>query len=437
VEKIEHFIVLVLENRSFDHMLGYLDHPNPKFLGVGKTQQPLTTKDARYAIYPGPGHSHHDAMQQILGLTPDQLPSYPNDAYQPTMSGFADNYHKYANGHGSKVLRCFDPAMVPVLSTLALEFAVCDRWFCSLPGETFPNRDFLHAAQSHGRVGVKIGTLKAPTIFEVLDNVNRTWGVYFHNEAQVLLYNYVRKQFLTRLKGHDTLIADIRKNRLPSYAFVEPDYGLYPDGRGNSQHPSQACSREEFVDGEAFIARIYNALRETPAVFEKTAFIITYDEHGGFYDHVPPPRALEPNTLGAYENGTYKFGFRLLGPRVPAVVVSPWIKRHTIDNRVHDHSSIPETLRQRFAPNTPALTRRTGTYLDNLFSLPTARTGADLPVVSPLSHERAKQLEQALAAKPDASDLSPKIDFALQGNLRKVGEFLAKNVGAPDLPYGV
>ena len=152
MDQIEHFIVLMLENRSFDHMLGYLDHPDDTFKGVGKLPEPPTTPNARYAIYPGPDHSHKGVLQQVLGtLDP---PSYPDDHYAPNMSGFAANYERRAPGHGAKVMRCFDPRMVPVLSSLALGYAVCDQWFCSLPGETFPNRDFLHAGTSLGHVNI-------------------------------------------------------------------------------------------------------------------------------------------------------------------------------------------------------------------------------------------------------------------------------------------
>ena len=444
MDKIEHFIVLAMENRSFDHMLGYLDHPDDSFEGVKKIEDNHTTMDARYAIYPGPGHSHDDVMEQILGLEHRFLPSYPDDHYEPKMNGFATNYARRAKGRGEKVLRCFNPEMVPVLSTLAREYAVCDHWFCSLPGETFPNRDFFHAGSSFGKVQVSTSLIKEDqrTIYKILDDADKTWGIYTESLCHLSIYNYIRNQW-NRRKGHAALLDDIRGNRLPNFAFVEPDYGI--EGIGNSQHPSQACSREEFVRGEKFIADIYNALRDNRDVFEKTAFIITYDEHGGFYDHVTPPRAAEPDTQVLYKEGkpedpTYCFGFRLLGPRVPAVVVSPWIKQHTIDHRVHEHTTIPETVRSRFAKTAKPLSARTSPSLGALFTLAEPRRGADLPEVKPLSEAGAKKLEHDLAAKADDSDDSPEVDIRLQGTmftLAKLVKSHVEKIGGLDFPAGV
>jgi phospholipase C len=419
VEKIEHFIVLMMENRSFDHLLGYLDHPDPTYAGVGRRANNPTTRNARYAIYPGPDHSHRGVLEQMLGTT--DLPSYPNDRYQATMGGFAANYERLAPGRGNKVMRCFDPQMVPVISTLAREFAVCDHWFCSVPGETWPNRDFLHAGTSFGHVDIHRAPIwsNPPTIFRLLDTVRRRWRIYHEGIAQIFLYS----QLFTasdRRGNHRQLIADIQGDRLPAYAFVEPDYGL--PGAGNSQHPSQASSREEFVNGEQFIANIYNALRATPAVFAKTAFILTYDEHGGFYDHVAPPRALQPDTR-VHEDGTYKFGFRILGPRVPAVVVSPWIEAGTVDHTERDHSCVGETIRKRFLANvTPPLNDRAeGADLGRLFTRSRARTTAEMPAIRALTQTEARDLEARLSAEPDDSDLHPAIDGRLQsamGDLR-------------------
>lgn len=421
VEQIEHFIVLMMENRSFDHMLGYLDHPDPTFDGVSRLGDNAPTAPiARYAIYPGPDHSHRGVLQQMLGTT--SLPSYPHDQYNVTMGGFAANYELHAPGRGEKVMRCFHPDMVPVISTLAREFGVCDRWFCSLPGETWPNRDFLHAGTSFGHVDVCNRPIwgNPPTIFRLLDTVHQSWRVYHEGVAQIFLYS----QLFTannRRASHQQLLNDIRGDHLPSYAFVEPDYGL--PGAGNSMHPSQACSREEFVNGEQFIADIYNALRDTPKVFNKTAFVVTFDEHGGFYDHVPPPRAHTPDTT-IHRDGTYEFAFHILGPRVPGIVVSPWVKAGTVDHTEREHSCVAETIRKRFLSNVaPTLSDRAeGSDLSALFNLGSARVHEEMPELKPLSHHEAKHLEDKLAADPDDSDLDPAIDVRLQsamGDLRK------------------
>lgn len=418
MQQINHFIVLMLENRSFDHMLGYLDHPDPSFGGVGKLADPPTTPNARYAIYPGPDHSHRGVMEQLLGTR--ELPSYPNDHFVITMGGFAANYERIAPERGQKVMRCFDPRMVPVLSTLALEYAVCDRWFCSLPGETFPNRDFAHAGTSFGRVEVHgIPEYRnPPTIFSLLDAADRSFRVYHEGVAHSLVYH--ASLFFGRpgrTGSHRDLIRDIERGTLPHYSFVEPDYGIL--GEGNSQHPSQACSREEFVNGEQLIANIYNALCANPDVFNETALVITYDEHGGFYDHVKASYLGMPDDKleHIHASGAYRFAFKISGPRVPAVVVSPWIPANTVCHKVRDHSAIHETIRKRFLPNVgyPLNDRAEGTDLGDLFSLDEPRV--DLPVVAPLTHGRARALEAEIAAAPDDSDLAPQIDYSLQSSM--------------------
>jgi phospholipase C len=433
MDQIEHFIVLMLENRSFDHIFGYLDHPDPDFDGVGRLPNPPTTMDARYAIYPGPDHSHKGVMHQVLGRV--DYEGHPHDNYNPTMSGFAANYELHAKDRGQKVMRCFNPRMVPVMSKLALEYAVCDRWFCSLPGETFPNRDFAHAGTSFGHAniyslfaGIPAPKLKnPPTIFSMLDAAQVSWRVYHQGLAHSLIYAQL---FLKddRRGSHVQLLEDIANSKLPAYSFVEPDYGIL--GAGNSMHPSQACSREEFVNGEAFIADIYRALRHNKKLFEKTALIITFDEHGGFYDHVPARYLGMPDAdpKHIYKDGAYEFWFKMSGPRVPAIVISPWIDAGTVDHTVRDHSSIPETIRKRFLKNVgyPLNDRGEGTDLGNLFTRATPRT--DLPDVEPLTHAEAKALEEELAAAPDDSDLDPAIDIALQTALHDVGSLL-KSLG--------
>lgn len=422
MDQIEHFIVLVLENRSFDHMLGYLDHPNTEFDGAGRVAGTLTTPNARYAIYPGPDHSHTGVMQQLFNVAPP-----PSPPYQPTMMGFAASYDRQSPGHGEKILRCFDPRMVPVISKLAIEFAVCDRWFCSLPGETFPNRDFVHAGTSFGQVGCRIRPILSnpPTVFSMLEHVGKSWRAYHSGVAHCLLYAQL---FLGRDRqgSHNRLLSDIATDNLPSYAFVEPDYGL--PGRGNSQHPSQARSREEFVDGEAMISRIYETLRAKPSVFEKTAFIITYDEHGGFYDHVPVAQMYSPNddASSIYHDGAYSFGFQLSGPRVPAIVVSPWIAPNTVSHTERDHSCIGETVRQRWGKDIayPLNDRAEPMSLEELFTLDQPRRGADLPATSPLSYAQAEALERELSAPPDETDENPVLDVSHQTAMNDLTDWL-------------
>lgn len=392
---IKHIIVLMMENRSFDHMLGFLDHQNSAFIklsGHESCSGICVSNDARYEIA-SPDHSHSGVMKQLLG---ENL----NKPYQVMNTGFVQSYDERYPGNGHEIMRCFAPQMVPVLSTLAQEFAVCCRWFASVPGETWPNREFAHSATSRGRANINRYRYHSTrkTIFEQLDESQeeRSWRIYHddipHSWCYTNLWNTPQKR--ARFQPMRKLRHAIMNDKLPNYAFVEPDFGIV--GSGNSQHPGQADSRAEFLAGERLIARIYNWLREKYDVFKKTIFVITYDEHGGFYDREAPPRTVNPDP--GQRHGS--FDFDLLGPRVPAVIVSPWIPHRTVDNTIYDHSSIVKTVRDVFAPSLPALTRRDeqANSFHGLLTLPTARTLPELPTVNALSDEQGIAMESQYGA---------------------------------------
>lgn len=193
--RIEHVVVLMLENRSFDHMLGFLDHPDPAFDGLRPSAQhnddsqgnhiPATDDGAPRGV--DPDHSHEGALRQ-LGAYGDVVEN----------GGFASDYERRLATLGKKtpewakqaspadVMRCLDPKLrCPVLATLALEFAVCQRWFSSVPGETWPNRNFAHAATSDSTVNIELGFYWDPTIFELIAKRGASWHIYFDGPPQV------------------------------------------------------------------------------------------------------------------------------------------------------------------------------------------------------------------------------------------------------------
>lgn len=426
--KMDHVIVLMLENRSFDHMLGFVPHlrqhggltgteSNPDQAG-----QPVTVSaDARYEIK-GPDHSHTGVLEQ-LGM---------NVHSEPRNDGFIRNYDRVATGKGRRIMRSFDPRMVPVLAKLAESYATCTRWFSSVPGNTWPNREFLHSGTSRGRVDNSILHFESTerTVFELLDAAGATWRIYHKDTPHTWNFPALWDTPLKRgrFQSYQELDGAIRNDRLPSYAFVEPDYGLI--GVGNSQHPSQANSRDEFLAGERLIHTIYTALRETPQVFEKTVFIITYDEHGGFYDHVPPPATVPPDG----RTGPNGFGFDLLGVRVPTVVVSPWVPRGHVDDTVYDHASVIQTLRTRFAPSAKPLTQRDrhATPLQGLLNVASdKRPPSDWPQTHALSPADGRDLEKQIAA-PDVGE-GPVEEQAndLLIAMQALREQVAARLGAP------
>lgn len=376
--EIEHVIVLMLENRSFDHMLGFLDHSDPNYDGLtegqypnkySSTSAPLGVRKVTDHDVKSPGHDHLDVMQQLYGQGDFDTKVWrsppPVDGAQwppAPCEGFARSYgFKHGEDRAGDAMKCRAPEGNPVLAMLAKEYAVCTRWFSSVPGATWPNRDYVIAGTSRGEVDIDVlGGLHpiAHTVFRAIKRAKRRWKVYHKDTPHTIVYSPLARYFSRRFQSHSRLLSHIRdypkKRSLPNFAWVEPDYGL-GGGRGNSQHPGQAGSLNEFRAGEVLIAEIYNALvtsheqaaDKSESLFAKTLFVVTYDEHGGFFDHVPPPNTISPDDK-PYRSRGYEFDFDLLGARVPAVVVNPWIRRGLIEETTFDHSSIPATLRELF-----------------------------------------------------------------------------------------
>jgi hypothetical protein len=414
-ERIKHIVVLMMENRSFDHLVGFLDHDNPDYprldrLDVSCPRYPWLpfgprvrpTPDALAVLGTDPDHSHEAVLDQLY-----------TRSGKPTMTGFIDSF-AYKIKHGTRrrmswwqrafarltslltglfrrrplipakageIMRCFPPGEIPVLGRLAKEYGSLIAWHSSVPGETWPNRQFAHAATAHGTADIEIGFYEDPTVFERLSAAGRTWSIYVDGVAQVMAYPKLWVGGTGHFHGMDRLRSDIRDGTLPDYAFIEPDHGIGP-GEGNSQHPgNNLVSGDSFAAGEALIASVYNELVANPALFASTLLLITYDEHGGFYDHVPPPAVTPPDK---YQN-TFKFD--IAGVRVPAVAISPLIPAGFVDKTFYEHSAIPHTVLRQFAPGAGPLTERdanSADLLDQLPLLPTPRTDVrPIPMPAP------------------------------------------------------
>lgn len=395
-DRIRHVIVLMMENRSFDHLLGFLRPDDPKYRGaVGRScpadpERPdidltPTSPDANSVLGVDPDHSHESVMSQMFGTR------NPANYDSPSMNGFVRSYaDKIGNSdptppEPSDVMRCFSKAGAPVISQLAENFAVLTNWRASVPGETWPNRNYAHAATSDGTANISPRFYGNRTVFEVLaDEEARgetSWGIYHDGPAQVWPFWKLWVKWRRRFHRMGTLFDDIAHDRLPKYSFVEPHHG-YGRGEGNSQHPgNNTTAGDSFAAGEDLMGRMYNALVARPDVFAKTLFLITYDEHGGFYDHVPPCRMVRPDDKKTSDG----FDFSLSGVRVPAVAISPLIPKGTIDDTLYEHASIPKTVRRQFATGAAELNRRedaANDVLAHLPLLPDARTKC-VPIVLP------------------------------------------------------
>jgi phospholipase C len=271
------------------------------------------------------------------------------------MNGFVDNYVRQTKEPPyapKQIMHYYTPAQVPVISQLAKAYAVCDQWHASAPNQTWPNRFFVHCATAGGYVNNSPPHFPylMPTIQGHLNAIDNGWKVYFHDMPQSLTLARLWTQ-RENFRLFEEFAADAAAGRLPCYSFLEPRYfadaGL---GMPNDQHPPH-----DVIFGEQLIASVYNSVRKSP-LWNNTLLVITYDEHGGCYDHAPPPLALPPGDNRLHDG----FPFDRYGVRVPAVIVSPYIAPGTIlrSDAVglphsgppypYDHTSIIATLRKCF-----------------------------------------------------------------------------------------
>ncbi|XP_047983276.1 non-specific phospholipase C3-like [Salvia hispanica] len=363
---IKTVVILVQENRSFDHMLGWMKSINPEIDGVtGQESNPLSTSDLSSSrvsyghqsgnVEPDPGHSFEACYEQIYGV-PWSQESASNHNLHPTMEGFAQQAETIEKGMANIVMNGFKPEQLPVYKELVSEYAVCDRWFSSAPTLTQPNRLFIHSATSHGATEndtkMLIEGYPQKTIFESVEEGGHSFGIYYQYPPSTLFYRNLRKlkyidnfhQFDLSFKRH------CKEGKLPNYVVIEQRYFETILAPGNDDHPPHDVS-----EGQKFIKEVYEALRSSPQ-WNEILFIIIYDEHGGFYDHVPTPATGVPSPDDIVGPEPYNFKFDRLGVRVPAILISPWIEPGTVlhgpsgpyPTSEYEHSSIPATVKKIF-----------------------------------------------------------------------------------------
>jgi phospholipase C len=407
-QNIKNVFVLMLENRSFDHMLG-LSHISGIDAESGdptaiqgltgnesntyNSQSYSVSQPADLSMPVDPCHEFPCVVEQLSGQT-SYLPGGPYPSIN--CSGFAASYVKSGGtANPGEIMKCFDSSQLPVLNALANEFVICDNWFSSMPGPTWPNRYFVHAASSagldHSPSTEEIGQwiffdglgFQNGTIFDKLKQGSLKRHIYRGDEfPQSLSLSGVH--FLSDTTPLNKFQKEVTSTTKPypyAYTFIEPKYGNITDNTyhgGTSQHPL-----DNVVCGEWLIKYVYDSIRESP-VWNNSLLIVTWDEHGGFYDHQQPGTTVAPGdnstTSSLNKNG---FTFTQLGVRVPAIIVSPLIPRNLIDHRVHDHSSVPATVERIFGLS--AMTKRDDQAYDvsKLVTLPSPRdTPQTLPAPS-------------------------------------------------------
>jgi phospholipase C len=382
VQNLRHVVVLMMENRSFDHMLGALKATNPNIDGLtGNESNPDNTgaviqvqPQAQYQsqLDPDPNHDFANVNLQIFN---DPQNGPPLSA---TMQGFIASYYNQQQNtaQSHNILNYFTPDKLPVLTTLAKQYAVFNRWFASIPGPTICNRAFAHYGTSFGQVSMDVLYLGKPyqAIYDRMLAAGHTCKLFYFDEASSTMEVVNLLQNEPSLFGtfQDFLTA-CTQNALPDYCFIEPNYTDHPaeDGSGeaiaNDQHPDH-----DVRAGEQFIATVYNAIRTNPNLWPNTAMLLVYDEHGGIFDHVPPPACTPdaPFTAQPAETGTLDaFAFDRLGVRVPAILISPWVAAGSVINDTFEHACIPATVSEFFQlPAVPRSAREVAanTFLGNL-----------------------------------------------------------------------
>jgi len=435
---VDHVFVLMLENRAFDHMLGFSGITgNDAETGASTTINGLTGSEANtfngttYRVSQGaddvmpvdPGHEFNNVLEQLCGTGA----SYPTGGAYPaiTNSGFVASY--VASGGGAnpgEVMKCFKSSQLPVLVALAREFALCDNWYASLPGPTWPNRMFVHAASSSGLDHspskaeiVEWETLggfefKAGSLFDALKKKGISWRLYAGDDFPMVAA--MKGISLFDIRPYGNFAADLAQPTYPySYIFIEPSYDVINEYRNStSQHPLT-----DITLGESLIKETYEAIRNS-SYWNDSLLIITWDEHGGFYDHAVPPSALAPgDTSPGSKYNRYGFTFRQYGPRVSAIIVSPLIPKNVIDHRLYDHASIPATIEAVFGLN--ALTQRDAkaNRVDKLLSLSAPRPDAPTTLPPPATAAAAPAVMKMSAPDLSTTSVQRPTDSVNDGNL--------------------
>jgi phospholipase C len=381
LQKINHIVVLMLENRSFDHVLGALKAQNPAIAGALDNEFSNHTDPAEltspivsvgpasaYAMPFDPGHEFEDVQIQLYGRVASADRKAAPRVDPAPMSGFvysAENAAKVPSDAGL-VMQSFHPEKLAVLSALATEFAVFNYWHSSLPGPTWPNRFFVHAGTSGGLSDspsdpdiIAGYTFPAGTLFKRLGDAHKDWRIYHDGLPQSAGIDSLRTEYLNiftrNFRDMSYFEADLQAGQWPEYVFIEPSYDTgHEYVNGNSMHPLN-----DIRDGEALVKRVYEAIRASQ-LWPDTLLVITCDEHGGFYDHVSPTAAVVPGGDQRYSNPANNFAFDLLGVRVPAIAVSAYTAKNTVIGQspgdCYDHTAILATVEKRFG--LPPLTNR-------------------------------------------------------------------------------
>jgi phospholipase C len=473
--RFNHLLVVMFENRSLDNLLGYLyqpgavprdqtfngvaggaySNPVPSYIKDGHTSVPVRMNPGDDAAMsnpnPDPGEEYQHVNTQLYNLVDPpgneflsakemQKPwNAPGDGRTATMDGFVHDYcrnlvaiHSTPGKRGDLpafeqyrvIMDCFGPESVPVISTLAREFAVYDAWHAAVPTQTFCNRSFFHASSSSGFVVnepyTKWSQNDTPTIFNRLADRGVSWKVYYDTSQIVSLTGLIHAPVLSRywlsnFASMETFYGDVKNGTLPAYGFIEPRLFW----QHNDYHPPAPLidgtpigATSDVRNGELLLHEIYSAVRGSASGAGSNALntllLVTFDEHGGTYDHCVPPGAVPPDQPP--KPGEFDFLFDRLGVRVPAIAISAWTRANTVISREVHHGTVIRSLCGKY--EIPYLTERDrlAPDLSDALNLESPRDPNSWPVTAP------RPVPPAAAT---AESLPPEIEKQALNNLQR------------------
>jgi phospholipase C len=364
----EHIVVVMMENHSFDNLLGDLARSGqPKAHGLhfnraGVARNSNPGPDGPVASFPIPTTAQSPVVSQTWNATHTQIDG-----------GLMDGFIRSVNS--DQPMGYWTEEVLPFAYSLARTFTLANRWFCSAPCQTYPNRRFLMAGTAYGDIATNTESLKdAPppngTIFDRLNAYDISWNNYFTDLPQTGIIPSVIEKYPSNLAPIAQFFVDCAAGTLPSVSFVDPEFGVLSDiGEPLASVPGLEAiasklettggdeeNPQDMSYGEYWAYQVVNSVLHSPA-WPRTLLVYTYDEHGGYYDHVPPPAAIAPDSIPP-ELGPEDApgGYDIYGPRVPGIVVSPYSKPNAVTDVLHDHTSVLATIESKW--NLPALTYR-------------------------------------------------------------------------------
>jgi phospholipase C len=373
----DHLIVVMMENHSFDNLLGALSATRPEVDG-------LTFNTSGQAQNSNPGVNHMPAKVHSFPV--------PNTAQAKNVTQSWKATHEQIDGGAMdgfvrssgaiEPMGYYTPEVLPFAYSLAETFALANRWFCSVPGPTYPNRRFLLAGTAFGGTTTGVSTLfdRPPphgTIFDVMSSHHINWCDYFTDVPMTAVIPSIVAKHADHHAHIDKFFHDCQAGTLPAVSFVDPGVGAVSSIAStlaslpspvkailgvlgaNFSDPTPGETEEDpqnMFFGEAWAHRVIEAVTQSPR-WNRTLLIYIYDEHGGYYDHVAPPRVIPPDNIPpSLSPGDPPGSYDMYGPRVPAIVVSPCSKPGGVTNRIYDHTSVLATIEHKW--NLPALTVR-------------------------------------------------------------------------------